>query len=85
MTTSAPQADHPAAPKTFFHDHDRPPDSHYHAFAYWAGYATDPMYHFDTQEEAHAFVKDPKNIKLYGRMDTIECGRTHGGGRGDCS
>ena len=56
---------------------------HFHVIAYWGGYATDPFGRFDTREEAEAFVADADNIRHYGRMEAIECGKVHcsqGGG-----
>ena len=59
------------------------PGPHFHVIAYWGGYATDPFGRFDTREEAEAYAADADNIRDYGRMEAIECGRTHcsrGGG-----
>ena len=50
---------------------------HFHVIAYWGGYGTDPFERFDTREEAEAFTDDSKNVRDYGRMEVIECGRNH--------
>ena len=59
------------------------PGPHFHVIAYFGGYATDPFGRFDTKEEAEAFAADRGNAREYGRMEAIECGKTHcraGGG-----
>ena len=56
---------------------------HFHVIAFSGGYATDPFGRFDTSEEAEAFTSDAGNVRDYGRMEPIECGKTHcrrGGG-----
>ena len=55
------------------------PGTHFHVIAFFGGYATDPFGRFDTREEAEAYAADAGNIRDHGRMEAIECGKTHGG------
>ncbi len=56
---------------------------HYHVVACSGGHAADPFGRFDTGEAAEAFASDAGNVRDYGRMEAIECGKTRcrrGGG-----
>ena len=55
------------------------PGPHYHVVAYWGGYGTDPFGHFDTRIEAESFVGDGANRRDHGRLEAVECGRSHDG------
>ena len=55
------------------------PGPHFHVIAYFGGYATDPFGRFDTREEAEVFAADAGNVRNHGRMEAIECGKTHHG------
>ncbi len=50
-----------------------PPGLHYHAIAYWGGLASDPFGRFDTRLEAESFTSDDGMVRLYGRMEAVEC------------
>ena len=55
------------------------PGPHYHVIVYWGGYGTDPFGRFDTREEADAFASDGANLRDHGRLEAVECGRSHNG------
>ena len=55
------------------------PGPDYHVIAYWGGYGTDPFGRFDTREEAEAFADDGGNRRDHGRLETVECERSHSG------
>ena len=61
------------------HLRDAAPGPHYHVVAYWGGYGTDPFGHFDTREEADSFASDRDNRRDHGRLEAVECGRSHNG------
>ena len=54
-----------------------PPGLHYHLIFHWGGYGSDPFKRFDTRVEAESFANDPEMVRQYGRMEAIECSRTH--------
>ena len=53
-----------------------PPALHYHAIAYWGGCGTDPFERFDTRIEAESFVGDAGLVRVYGKLEAVECSRT---------
>ena len=63
----------PALP--FIRNH--PPGLHYHALSYRGGNGSNPSERFDTRVEAESFINDPDTVDRCGRMEVVECSRTH--------
>ena len=55
--------------------HDLEPKHHYHAIAFWGGLAAEPFGRFDTRVEAESFTCDAEMVRIFGRMEDVECGR----------
>ena len=55
------------------------PGPHYHLIDQFGGNSTEPFGRFDTRKEAEAFASDAGNVREYGRMEAIECGRSNCG------
>ena len=52
---------------------------HYHVLSYLGEDRSDPFKQFDTRVEAESFTNDPDMVGKYGRMEVVECGRSHNG------
>ena len=63
----------PALP--FIRNH--PPGLHYHVLSQQGGNGSNPLERFDTRVEAETFINDPDTVGRYGRMEAVECIRTH--------
>ena len=46
---------------------------HYHAVAYRGGFGANPFGRFDTRIEAESFVGDAEMVRVYGRLESVEC------------
>ena len=50
-----------------------PPGNHHHAVSCRNGPRSDPFGRFDTRVEAESFTGDPEMVRIYGRMEAVDC------------